>query len=203
VLDLDNSIVLHFGAPLDCVGNPVSADPTQRRVDSERRRRYVCDADGEVEADEQRDHAYTERLASALVRAYPRGTVILSTHLVAWVVWRLLEERIGSRDPFRLVRVPDLSRRFARRAVMERLEAALAVVARGAAEGRWGNGTSGGTEAVLAQALDRFDRYHRSHAVLADGAELFVEDPKLCLYYRNRLDSPALLAGASELNGDT
>ncbi len=201
VLDLDDSIVLHFGAPLDCLGNPVARDAAQRRVEATRRRRFVCDAAGRVEWDAQRDHVYTERLASALVAAYPRGAAILSTHLAAWVVWRLLEERTGSTDAFRLVRVPDLSRRFTRDEVLARLRRAKAVVAGGALAGRWEDATPEDAEAVLAQALDRFGRYHRSHALLAEGGDLFIEDPKLCLYYRNRLDSPYLLADEPTLHG--
>jgi glycerol-3-phosphate O-acyltransferase len=161
----------------------------------------VCDADGGVRRDEQRDRVYTYRLGEALVRAYPKGTTIMSTHLVAWVAWRLLEEKIGSTDPYRLVRVPEGSRRFDRAAFVERLGKAKDAVMRGALLGRWDDGTPATADDLLAQALDRFNRYHRSHAVRMDGGDVFLEDAKLCLYYRNRLDNPSLLAGERDLHG--
>ena len=38
MLELDASIVCHFGDPLDCVGNPVSYDPAERAEQAKRRR---------------------------------------------------------------------------------------------------------------------------------------------------------------------
>jgi glycerol-3-phosphate O-acyltransferase len=187
VLDLDASVVARFGAPIDVLGNPVSADPAERREQSERRRRYVCDRDGNVEADPQRDHVYTDRLADALVRAWPTGVTVMSTHLVAWVAWRMLEEAGQSRDPFRLVRVPVAKRRFERAALIARLETALAGVREGVDRGDFHADVPASAEAVLQQALDRFAGYHRGKALADHGPDLLVEDPKLCFYYRNRL----------------
>jgi glycerol-3-phosphate O-acyltransferase len=195
VLDLDDSVVVHFGDPMDCLGNPVAVDPDERAEQSMERRRYVTDHEGKVEWDEQRDRCYTDRLAQAVGKAYPRGTAVMATHLAAWVAWTLLEERIGSRDPFRLVRVPALSRHLVREKYTDRLNWAMGVVDRGVAEGRWGTLLPPTSEEVLEQALHRFAVYHRSHALVARDGELVIEDPRLCLYYRNRLDHALLFAG--------
>jgi hypothetical protein len=40
---------------------------------------------------------------------------------------------------------------------------------------------------VLEQALDRFGRYHKTRALVAQGDDVIVQDPKLALYYANRL----------------
>jgi len=194
VLDLDDAVVVHFGDPMDCLGNPVAADAEGRRQQSMSRRRYVTDHEGKVEWDDQRDRCYTDRLADAVVRAYPHGTAVMATHLAAWVAWTLLEERIGSRDPFRLVRVPALSRHLSREQFSDRLRWAMGVVDQGVAEGRWGTLLPATAEDVLEQALHRFGIYHRSHALVARDGEFVIEDPRLCLYYRNRLDSRALFA---------
>lgn len=194
VLDLDAAVVAHFGAPLDVLGNPVSADPAVRREQAERRRAAVCGRDGRVQWDEQRDHAYTDRLADALVDAFPRYADPLPTHVAAWSAWECLVEQVGSADPFKVVRSPIERRRIPAARFERALRETLARLEAGRAEGRWGGELPASAEETLAVALDRFGRYHRSRALVRRGSELVVEDPKLCLYYRNRLtflDRPA------------
>ena len=111
----------------------------------------------------------------------------MATHLVAWVAWRCLEDAEGTHDPFRLVRVPAFRRRIDKETLRERLGRALRAVDRGVAKERWYAYLPSTTEEVLDQALARFRTYHRSHALVQRGSDLVMEDPKLCLYYRNRL----------------
>jgi hypothetical protein len=63
----------------------------------------------------------------------------------------------------------------------------LAQVIAGAEAGRWHTDLPSSPDAVLEQALDRFGRYHKTRALLARGDDIVVEDPKLALYYANRL----------------
>lgn len=188
MMELDASIVCHFGQPLDCLGNPVSSDPEERRAQSERRRRYVTDRDGAVEHDPQRDRVYTDRLADALIEAYPRYAHAMVTHVAAYAGWKCLEEAVGSTDTFRLVRVPVGKRTFPRHVYLEKLGQVFDQVVQGAQEGRWHADLPPTPEGVLEAALDRFGRYHRSHALERRGSAIVVQDPRLCLYYKNRLN---------------
>jgi glycerol-3-phosphate O-acyltransferase len=188
VLDLESSVVAHFGHPLDVMGNPVSRDPAERLRQAERRRRYVTDKQGKIIWDEQRDQAYTVRLSDALVDAYVRHADPLPTHVVAYAAWRCLAEATASTDPFRIVRAPIEKRRIAPERLTREVGSVLDRIRAGAADGRWNaSDVAGEPAAIIATALDRFGRYHRSHALVQRGSELVVEDPKLCLYYRNRL----------------
>lgn len=187
VLDLDSSVVAHFGDPLDVFGNPVPRDRQGRDEAALRRRRYVCDRDGRVQRDEQRDHVYTDRLSTALVGAYPKGAHVMATHAAAWVGWRSLELATQSQDPFRVVRAPMEARRIPRDRFLDRLSRTLEQVFQGARAGRWQCELPPSPQAVLDVALDRFSRYHKTRALVADGDSVVVEDPKLALYYRNRL----------------
>jgi glycerol-3-phosphate O-acyltransferase len=188
ILDLDSAAVAHFGEPIDCLGRPVARDLEERRAQSERRKGYVCDVQGKVERDEQRDRVYTDRLATALVEAWPRYAEVLSTHLVARAAWRCLQAALGTTDPFRIVQQPAHKRRVPKDALLKELAAQQGVVAQAIADGRCGGSSAvGSPEQVLDEALDRFGRYHRSGALIDAGTDLFVEDPTLCLYYQNRL----------------
>jgi len=187
VLDLDSAMVAHFGDPVDCLGFPVSADADERAEQARHRRRYVTDAEGRVEWDAQRDRVYTDRLGDALIDAWPRYAEILPTHLAARAAWACLAQAASTTDTFRLVRTPVERRHIDQSRYMEQLRAELRAAKEGARAGRWCEELPSTAEQVIEVALDRFDRYHRSHALVAVDGKLFVEDPKLCLYYQNRL----------------
>jgi glycerol-3-phosphate O-acyltransferase len=195
VLDLDSAVVARFGHPLDVLGNPVDPDPAARRAQAERRKGYVLGRDGQVEWDDQRDHVYTQRLSEALCDGFVENTEVLATHAAAAAAWNCVARQVGSTDPFRVVRSPIEKRRIAPDTYRQELGALLDRVRREAAAGRGHVSTlEPDVDAVLATALDRFGRYHRSRALARRGSELVVEDPKLCFYYRNRLtwlDRPA------------
>ncbi len=187
VLDMDSAVVAHFGAPMDVLGNPVSADPVERHQQAMERRSYVCDANGNVEWDDQRDRVYTERLSEALVDALPRYADALSTHAAARAAWACLGRSVGSSDPFRLVRVPAGRRRLRESDVLQELGRVMQRVREGRAQQRWHDALPQTAEQTLAEALDRFSRYHKTRALARHGSEIVVEDPSLCLYYQNRL----------------
>ena len=188
VLELDSAIVARFGQPLDPLGRPVPSDPSARLEASRRRRRYVCSPGGSVEEDPQRDRVYTQRLADAIVGTYPKDTTVMVTHLAAWTAWRCLEETGRTTDRFQLVRQPIWKRRFNRLHFLRRLEEARRQVVEGAVAGRWHHDLPKDAGTVLDLALERFACYHRSRALCVDGEDVLIEDPKLALYYRNRLE---------------
>lgn len=186
VLSLDDAIVCRFGDPLDVLGRPVPKDALERRAASSRRKGYVCDRDGKVQWDPQRDRVYTDLLADALVEAWPKGATLMSTHLASWTAWKMLEEQLGTSDPFRIVRASGARRRVQMRAYLDRLAKALESANAGAARGDFHVSLESSASAVFEHAAKSFEAYHRSRAIRRDGDDLFVEDPRLCLYYRNR-----------------
>jgi glycerol-3-phosphate O-acyltransferase len=188
VLDLDSAVVARFGQPLDVFGNPVDPDPAARKAQALRRRGYVTGRDGKVEWDDQRDHVYTQRLAESLCESFVDNTEVLATHAAAAAAWNCISRQVGSADPFRVVRSPIEKRRIAPDVYRAELGNLLDRCRASANAGRGFVDTlEPDVDSVLATALDRFGRYHRSRVLVRRGSELVVEDPKLCFYYRNRL----------------
>jgi hypothetical protein len=146
----------------------------------------VLGRDGRVEVDPQRDHLYTERLAQRLCEIWPTLATLMTTHVAAWVAWRALERALGTTDPFRIVRTPPSLRRIPVRQMLDGLaraqRQAAALTAAGACHARLPETPA----QLLDAALDTFGRYHRSRAISRSGDDILVEDPRLCLYYRNR-----------------
>ncbi len=192
LLQLDAAVHVVFGEPMDIAGNPVDAagrslDPHGNPVD---RRQYVCGREGSVVRDAQRDHIYTERVATRLSEAYQRDFVVQPTHLAAWAAWEALRARHPGLDTWRLVRLHPWARVVDRAAVVAQIERASVAIA---GLRRVGPVTADG---VLDEAITRFAGFHRKCAMepvsgpaggLAGGPALRL-DGELVLYYRNRLD---------------
>ena len=86
---LDSSIYIRFSTPLDCMGNKVNSngDSLSPLGNVINRKDHICDANGNVIPDPQRDKMYTERLASKLIEAFQKDSIVLPTHLVARAAW--------------------------------------------------------------------------------------------------------------------
>lgn len=200
LLDLDDAIVLRFGAPLDLLGNPVDAEGHSLDRHGERidRRDYVTDRDGKVTWDEQRDRVYTEILAERLAAAWHRDNTVLSTHVAAFAAGRLLRRAHGRMPTAQLVLVSPDERTVPRAellqatrelvAELEAMEAAGRIRTR--LPGRPGD-LQGRAQAILDEALRRFAGFHSRRALDAVGSGVTV-DPRLALYYGHRLSGYGL-----------
>jgi len=197
VLDLDASVLVRFGQPLDLLGNPVDDEGRSLDVDGTAidRREYVCDRQGKVVADPQRDRIYTQRLADRIVQAWHSDNVPLSTHIAAFAAWHQLREARRELDTWQVVFLRDNERLVPRKKVLAAIDRLLAAIDEAAQAGRISpallpDGPSK-AEAVLDHAIDRFSRFHREPAI-ADardqGARAVSISPRVCLYYANRLE---------------
>jgi len=201
LMDLDVSVVVRFGAPLDLIGNPVdeqgrSIDGNGRSFD---RRKYVCDRSGSVITDVQRDRVYTNQLASALCRSYQRDNVALPTHVAAYAGWMCLAERYPKLDVYQRVLLAPFERWVDRNRLLAAVEHLLiqldATVAAGEIQSVLPSGTDR-AEQVLTDAVSTFSRFHSNRALAFEDWRVLV-DPKLALYYGNRLAGAQLDIGSA------
>jgi glycerol-3-phosphate O-acyltransferase len=189
ILVHEGSIVVRFGRPLDPFGNDItddgeSLDRAGRKVDPAS---YVRGADGEVTDDDQRDAEYTRALGRRLAAAYPRLTVFHATHLVARAVYDAIAAAAGTRDVYRLIRLPAPQLAVAVDAVIDRL---ARLRARIAGHPAWGAEhpriAAQSAAAVLDDAVRGLSSYHTRPIVSRREQALHVDDVKLLYYYQNR-----------------
>ena len=185
----DASCVLRFGRPLDPFGNDVddagdSLSPNGRVVDP---RTYVSRG-GVPVLDPARDAGYTRELGRVLLDRYRSETVVMSTQLVAHLMFRRLVEQTPGVSLFgRMRRRGDFAADHgalvqeighARDRLLE-LEAAgelrVSPFLRREAP-----------ERTLERALSGWS-YHRKTLLRPAEGRLVLEDPSLALYYQNRL----------------
>jgi glycerol-3-phosphate O-acyltransferase len=190
ILVHEGSVVVRFGRPFDPFGNDVtddgeSIDRAGRVVDPAS---YVRGADGEVTDDDQRDAEYTRALGRRLALVYPRLTVFHATHLLARVLYDELARRTGTRDIYKLLRVPPAQCAVQ---VNDAIEALTTLRARLADHPEWGAEhplhQPQAASALVDDAVRGLGSYHTHPVVVRGGDALRVDDMKLLYYYQNRM----------------
>jgi glycerol-3-phosphate O-acyltransferase len=192
-LRAEGSMEIHFSEPMDVLGHPVS--PEGVALDGRGRpvslRPFFTDASGEeVVHDPQRDAEYTRECGERIAAAYRRDTHVLSTHLVAFVLFRGLARQVGTDDVFRIIRGTDDEEPLGTADVLAGIGRVLEALRAMALERkvRLGTRLGGATpEGLLDEALGFFRLFHTRPVARRDGDTLLVEDRPLCNYYHNRL----------------
>jgi glycerol-3-phosphate O-acyltransferase len=189
ILVHEGAVVIRFGRPIDPLGHDIdddgeSLDRQGRAVDL---RGYFVGADGAVSNDDQRDAEYTRLLGRRLAAAYPRESVFHATQLLARVVYDRLCASVGSRDIYRLTRLP-AGRELAIPDVVRGLGALRAQLARHPEAGRIHQRVAGaGDEATLDDGLRALGSYHSKPVLERRGDVLRIGDVELIYYYQNRM----------------
>ncbi len=204
VLAMDASVHVRFSEPLDVFGNRLdedgnSLDARGTIIDP---RGYVTDHEGKVVRDEQRDHVYTEALARSIERSYLADNTALATHVAAFAAWNLLRAGHPRLDLFQTALLAPAERNLGAAALLSAMERVITRIEQLASESRIRHALpSGGALAVLEEALARFASYHTRRALARSGTDLVTVDPKLALYYANRLVGYGLEAQVSSRGG--
>jgi len=189
ILVHEGSVVVRFGRPLDPFGNDItddgaSIDRAGRVVDPAS---YVRGADGEVTDDDQRDAEYTRALGRRLAAAYPRLTVLHSTHLAARALYDAVSRQAGTRDIYRLIRAPLGQLEVPIDVAVEelvRLRKRLVDHPEWGAEHPLYTGQSASDK--LDDAIRGLSSYHTRPIVERSTTNLQIRDIKLLYYYQNR-----------------
>ena len=191
VVGLDGACIIRFGDPIDPFGNPVddqghSVGPTGKTINPTS---YVSSS-GNPKIDPARDFAYTRDLGSVLAEQYEKDTVLMSTQVVAHVLFRHLVAATPNADLFSRMRFRgEIS--VNRDAFASELGHARDHLKEIADQGevRVSNIVrNDDPNALIDRALSIWNGYHNSHAAEAIAGEITISDPSLLLYYQNRLD---------------
>lgn len=191
IVGLRAACVIRFGQPLDPFGNPVDEEGRSHTPNGDRtidagtyvRRR------GKPTADPARDAAYTRELGEVLVERYKKETVLMTSQVVAHVLFRRLVRKTEGLDLFSRMRVRGdvtLPRDELAREVGEARDRLCDLEARGEV---CVNDVvrSEDPNALVDRALRIWSGYHTRTAARDVGPEITLEDPSLLLYYQNRL----------------
>jgi glycerol-3-phosphate O-acyltransferase len=190
MVGMRGACIIRFGEPIDPFGNRIdgrgqSMTPTGRTIDPggyvERRGKPVVDP--------VRDAAYTRELGDVLANRYEQDTVLMSTQVVAHVLFRDLVASSPGMDLFARLRLRGeiaLDRETLCRKLGEARDRLRALEARGRV--RMSDVVKEDTPSeLLDRALSFWSGYHDSSAVTLEADRIVISDPSLLLYYQNRL----------------
>ncbi len=184
-----SAVVVNLGRPLDAFGNAVnergqSLASTGQTIDPIG---YLRDRNGDIAFDPQRDAIYTNSLGDALTRAYRANTVFLSTSLVCRAVFDEMALRAGTRDVYRLLRLPATALSVERAAVLAQIDRLRTAIT---AHPEWGHLSSWVVDRpaddLVEDAIDVLGKYHTRPVLLESSDRIRPGSSKLIYYYQNR-----------------
>jgi glycerol-3-phosphate O-acyltransferase len=209
MVGMRGACIIRFGDPIDPFGNRVDArgqslTPTGRAIDPggyvEQRGNPVVDA--------LRDAAYTRELGEVLAQRYEEDTVLMSTQVVAHVLFRDLVQSTPGMDLFARLRLRGeigLDCETLCQELGEARDRLCALEAKGRVRTSDVVKEDAPSE-LLERALSYWNGYHDSTAATLEGNRVVLGDPSLLLYYQNRLvpfaediASPEQLQAACEI----
>ncbi len=192
LVGMRGACIIRFGDPIDPFGNRVdgrgqSLTPTGRAIDPggyvEQRGKPVVDA--------VRDAAYTRELGEVLAQRYEEDTVLMSTQVVAHVLFRHLVQSTPGMDLFARLRLrgeTGIDREALCKELGQARDRLCALEAKGRV--RTSDVVKEDTPAeLLERALNFWNGYHDSTAATLEGDRVVLGDPSLLFYYQNRLVS--------------
>lgn len=102
-----SEITLSFGKPMDVLGNFVNKKGVSfDQFNNEISINDYFISEGTITEDRQREEQYTQILADKIVERYHVENIVLSSHLVAFAVFKMLEKSKPDLDLYGLLRLP-------------------------------------------------------------------------------------------------
>lgn len=189
-----SEIYMSFGVPMDILGHEVDTNGTSyddrgKAIDI---REYFLE-DGALKANRQREAVYTRHLAERIVESFYRCNVVLSSHIVAYVSFRLLQRMYPDLDLFGLIRLPSDDFIFPAGLLQEGVGQMQKVIIEYADNGKLRIPDvlrEVDPETVVRDGISRLGVFHTRKPLRIDkNGQIVSESFKLLFYYHNRLQN--------------
>jgi len=188
-----SDIILSFGQPMDVMGNSVDENGNSFSDDGkELNLKEYFYSDGEVVKNNQREREYTKRLAIKIAERFQKDNVVLSSHLVAFAVFKLLLKRNPSLDIYAILRLPPEDYIFSFQIICEvvnQMRSRLYDLEL-AGDTKLRENINEDIETLVKRGIAELGTYHGDRPLkINKKGDIVSEDFKLLYYYHNRLDS--------------
>jgi len=196
VLSEGNDITVSFGEPMDVLGNPVDeSGMSWDKYGNPIRLREYFQRNGQVVPDLQRESEYTRLLAGKIVERYHLDNIVLTSHLVAWATFKMLQRQNARLDLYGILRLPNDDYVFEEQKLL-RLVEQLKVILIGMEERdtiRLAPQLFLDAKALIRNGISRLGTFHVKRPLRYNRKGKIVSDNfRLLYYYHNRLDSYGL-----------
>lgn len=184
-----SDISVSFGEPMDIMGNFVDDEGNSIDINGEHiDLRDYFSLDGEVKANAQRENVYTKILGDRILDSYKRNNVVLSSHLLAYSAFKILEKSHDG-DVYSLVNLPKEKSQIEwdyLETIITRLQAALLELeSKGkiklSREVKWE------PRRLIEDGIKNLGIYHAQKPLLINNDKVWSDSLKVLYYYHNRI----------------
>lgn len=183
-----SEITLSFGDPMDILGNPINMDGNSMDANGDEiNMEDYFTLDGALTVNPQRENVYTKILGDRILESYKRSNVMLSSHLVAYAAFQMLEKGFDG-DIYAMMNMPAdqaVIERDKLETILGRLQAVLLEWEKDekiklSPEVKWS------PDRLLDDGIDNLGTYHIKKPLVLKKDLLQSDSVKLLYYYHNR-----------------
>ncbi len=191
VITANPGMTVSFSSPMDVVGNEVdfegnSINNIGQNVDI----KDYFTLEGKMKEDKQRDNVYTSILGEKIVEKFLTANTVLSSHLVSFVAFELIQTEFKNLDIYQLLRVPVDEIEINIEEFRVKLNTIKEKIIDLYAEGklRVHDRIKGDNDEIIKHGLKNLGVYHPSLPLLKNAnGNIITQDLKVLYFYRNRL----------------
>ncbi len=192
-----SEIQISLGEPMDLFGNAIndegeSIDRGGRPIDI---RNYFV-SNGEITEDRQRDAEYTRLLGEVISDRLYKTNMVLSSHLIAYIAFKILSRKHRRLDLYGLLRLPLEERVIPYDTFVTFIEKARDQLKAWSEEGRIqvADHMHGDIERIIKHGMMNIGVYHpKKPLYINKEGDVTSEDMNLLYYYHNRLEGYDLI----------
>ncbi|MCF8246264.1 MAG: 1-acyl-sn-glycerol-3-phosphate acyltransferase [Saprospiraceae bacterium] len=187
-----SEITLSFGKPLDVMGNFVdeNGNSFDRFGHPVNLVEYFY-GDGKVTENLQRETEYTIMLADRLVERYHKENIVLTSHVVAYAAFNILQRIHSHLDLFGILRLPPDDFAFPMELMLEIVEQTKDILIEMNKNGKikLSNQIYFEPQKLLEDGVRNLGVYHIEKPLVLEDGKLVSQDFKLLFFYNNRLEN--------------
>jgi len=187
----ESEVHLSFGQPMDVLGNDVDTDGNSldARGNEVDLNSYFSTVD-KKNIDPQRESIYTRLLAEKVVKSFKKENVILSSHFIAFICYRLVSVKHGGLDIFDLLKLQsqdfDLDAEVVKSYATTCIDLLIKLKADGKA--KLSDDFKSEVNELIKTGISKVGVYHNKRVLMwKDQNTIGTEDLKLLYYYHNKM----------------
>ncbi len=187
-----SEITLSFGKPLDVMGNFVDENGNSfNRFGHPVNLVEYFYSEGKVTENLQRESEYTIMLAERLVERYNKENIVLTSHIVAYAAFNILQRLHSHLDLFGVLRLPPDDFVFPMELMLDIVAQTRNILIEMNKEGKikLSNQVYFEPKELLKDGVRNLGVYHIEKPLIFEGHNLASQDFKLLFFYHNRLDN--------------
>jgi len=191
----ESEVFLNIGEPMDVIGNEVDSEGNSLdNLGNILEVKEFFQNQGESNKDLQREAVYTRLLADKITEAFKKENIVLSSHLVAYVGFKLLERYYEELDIFGILKQPVSDFKVPKADFIKSLDTIIAKLRQMESLGmlKLSPIFDASTEEIFTDGVNNVGVFHLNKVLRAEKEVVTSDDFRLLYYYHNRLDAYGL-----------